>query len=146
MQPFLTAGSSSHAFNGSDETVVDLDDSADYHGASSEKGGYAKVAGGQGQDDCRSGYLTWEDRKARRGRGSRTCIFVLIVLVVGLGGWMIGLATQDGNLRSTVGDGVRNAVLQQKPVKLYAHGLASALNKADRTSADPATPTSSTAC
>lgn len=121
MQPFLRQ-TTSPSLGSSVETVVDLDEVTDYRAATGEKGGYRKVGGREGERSPKAGYLKWEDRSARRRKGSKTCIWIILLLCVGAGGWLIGLATRDEGLRSTVGDGVRNAVLKQHEVKLPCNG------------------------
>lgn len=119
VQPFLVRQSGSPSLGSSAETVVDLDDVSDYGAAAGEKGGYYKAAHRGGERSPKAGYLTWQDRSAKRRKGSKTCLWIMLLICVGAGGWLIGLATRDESLRSTVGDGVRNAVLKQHEVKLW---------------------------
>ena len=110
VQPFLPRSTGSPS--SSIETVVDLDD-VDYRSpAAGEKGEYYK--NGRQGSETKAGYLTWEDRSARRRKGSKTCLWIMLLFCVGAGGWLVGLMTKDAPLPATVAE----AVLRQREVKL----------------------------
>jgi hypothetical protein len=111
IEPFARDRESS--FTSSADIAVNLDEVPDHHtrGDRGEEkaGGYQKVMTGEGKGSPGLGYMSWQDRQngRRRRRKSDWCVG-LMLLGVGVGGWLIGLATKD-----EVGDGVRSIISGQ---------------------------------
>lgn len=119
-----------------DEIDLDREDDGGYYvsGAEAEKRGVmkslGKLTGGGGGGgtspyerllpplpvELSPGALGWEEKRSHLGRGrlggrrgGRCCMMTGLVLLVGVGGWLMGLASGDEELRQTVG-GVKEAL------------------------------------